>query len=280
MKKLLLASVAGFALLGAAPAGAADLQAAQAIAPLPVPVPVFTWTGAYLGGNVGGLDGEFRSDPVTATFLGGRSVGRAPPVSAISFTMKRGTDLIGGIQTGYRWQLGSLVLGLEQDAQFTDLERSFALPEELGPRPGETGRLGGAVFSNRLKFLSATRGQIGFAFDRLLVYATGGLETGVMDVSALFPARSGRGSPALSYTDRNKFHIGFTVGGGGEYAITDNISLGIDYRYVELKRETYNLGAVVGEGSNAFSTMADVDFKGHEVLGRINVKTSGLFGLF
>ncbi len=285
MRHLLLSTTAAGAMLAAAavvPASAADLPVQAAPMPVPAyaPVPVFTWTGAYLGGHVGGLDGEFRADPVTATFLGGPDALRAPPVNTISFTTGRETDLIGGIQTGYRMQFGPLVLGIEQDTQFTDLRQDFRLGETLGPRPGMTGRLGGAAFSHRLEFLSATRGQIGFALDRVLVYAAGGLATGVMDVSATFPARGEAGSPAVSFEDENKFHIGFTVGGGVEYALTDSLSLGVEYRYVELEEETYNLGGAVGAGGNAFTTSADVDFRGHEVLGRVNIKTSGLFGLF
>jgi outer membrane immunogenic protein len=55
MKKLLLAGITGIALVASAPADAADLRKPTYKAPPPVvaPVPIFTWTGLYIGGNVG-----------------------------------------------------------------------------------------------------------------------------------------------------------------------------------------------------------------------------------
>jgi hypothetical protein len=56
MKKLLLASVAGIALVAGAPANAADLgqRPTYKVPPIVAPVPLFTWTGCYVGGHVGG----------------------------------------------------------------------------------------------------------------------------------------------------------------------------------------------------------------------------------
>jgi outer membrane immunogenic protein len=138
--------------------------------------------------------------------------------------------------------------------------------------------LAGDTFNAKLKWLSDTRGQLGMAFDRWLVYAAGGLATGAMDVTASYGPRPG-GSAAYSITDDNKWHIGWTAGAGLEYAITDNISLGAEYRYTELSSRTYNLGSVTGP-FRTHQTTADVDFKSHAVLARLNVKTAALMAMF
>ena len=273
MKKLLLAGVAGCALLGAASAGAADLPARR-MAPLPAPVPVFTWTGAYIGLNVGGIEGDHIFDPVSSTYLAGPAVGTR--LNEARFTSRGDTEIIGGIQTGYRVQFGSVVLGFEQDAQFTDLKSEST----FGTSPTGFGFASGDSFSARLSYLGATRGTIGFAFDRFMIYAAGGLMTGIMDVSGSYVASGGAGSPAGTFTEKNKFHIGYTIGGGAEYAITNNVSIGVDYRYFELQQERYNLGAVVSRAGTTYTNQARVEFEGHQLLGRLNLKTSGLFGIF
>ena len=286
MKKLLVLSGV-VACLSASAAGAADAPSVPRVMPPSVAVQVpFTWQGSYLGGHIGGLTGRFHADPVAATFLSGPDALRAPAVDDSTFATRRGTDLIGGIQSGYRWQIGQVVLGLEQDAGFTDLTHEHTLGKGLGPSTplfagsDRAGRLSDSSYSMRLSFLSTTRGQIGFAFDRFLVYLSGGLATGVMDVSASFRNFGGRGSPARTFSDKNKFHVGTTFGAGAEYALSQNLSIGVDYRYVKLRGETYQLGAAVGERGNAFTTSGKFDFEGHELLARVNVKTSGLFGLF
>jgi outer membrane immunogenic protein len=285
LKKLLVLSGA-VACLATSAASAADAPLGPRLVPSAVQVADVSWNGAYFGGHIGGLEGRFRADPIAATFLAGPDALRAPLVDDSTFTTRRGTDLIGGIQTGYRWQAGHLVFGIEQDAAFTDFRRQHTLGEGLGPSTPlfagseRAGRLWNTSYSSRLSFLSTTRGQIGFAFDRFLVYLSGGLVTGVMDVSAFFPDRGGRGSPAQTFSDKNKFHVGSTFGAGAEYALSHNVSVGFDYRYINLRRERYQLGAGVGPRGNSFTTTGRFDFEGHELLARVNIKTSGLFGLF
>src|SRR5215211_6435751 len=100
MKKTFLASVAAATFLGAASAGAADLPARRAPI-MPAPVPVFTWSGAYIGVHAGAVGGEFHFNPATATFFPGGGV-----ADEVRIRTRDETDVIGGIQTGYRWQFG------------------------------------------------------------------------------------------------------------------------------------------------------------------------------
>ncbi len=277
MRKLLLSMAGGAALIAAAaaPISAADLAARSSPAPMYTPVPAFTWTGAYIGGNIGGIWGEHQFEPITATQTAGPA--GTCPSCGFSATTDRDSSLIGGFQSGYRWQTGIWVLGIEQDFQFTNVHNQVALATNT---PFTTGPfLAGDAFDAKLKWLSNTRAQLGVAFDRWLVYAAGGLATGAMDVTASYAARAG-GSAAYSITDDNKWHVGWTVGGGLEYAITDNVSLGAEYRYTELNSRTYNLGGPTFGTGPTFQTTADVGFKSHEVLARLNIKAAPLMAMF
>jgi hypothetical protein len=103
----------------------------------------------------------------------------------------------------------------------------------------------GNSFTDKIDSLNATRAEVGWAWARVLLFTTAGLETGFVNGSASYVARSG-GSPALTLSDNNTFHVGCTVGGGLDYALTDKVSVGVEYRYFDLGKQTYNLGAVTG----------------------------------
>ena len=259
--RLILGIVLATAIAG--PASAADMSM-----PMKAPsyAPAFSWTGTYLGANVGGIWGKFDVNPATTNNLTG-GVG-APGVMSI-----KNSSLIGGFQAGYNWQVGQWVLGFEQDYQFTGLKQTatFAAPAGLF--------VAGDSMSVKTDYLAATRARVGMAWDRALVYAAGGLETGQFDVSSTYVGRGAGGSPALGFTDADKLHFGFNVGAGIDYAVTNNVFIGIEYRYLDLGKETYNLGAFTPAGAAAQTVSNTVDLKASEVTARLNFKLSGL-GLF
>jgi outer membrane immunogenic protein len=136
MRKLLMAMAASGALLAggaAVPASAADLGVAPAPAPYIAPVAVaYTWSGSYLGLNAGGIWGKHEFDPVSATLIAGPLGGECalPSIGSscgFSLTTSRDSSFIGGIHFGDRWQFGQFVIGVEQDAQWTDVKNGFVL---------------------------------------------------------------------------------------------------------------------------------------------------------
>ncbi len=177
------------------------------------------------------------------------------------------------MQAGYNWQIGQWVLGLEQDYQFTGLKQTatFAAPSGLF--------LAGDWMAVKTDYLAATRAKVGMTWDRALIYAAGGLETGEFDVTSGYVARGAGGSPALAFTDANKLHFGFNVGAGIDYAVTNNVFVGLEYRYLDLGKETYNLGAFTPAGVGAQTVTNSVGLTASEVTARLNFKLSGL-GLF
>ena len=258
--RLILGIVLATAIAG--PVSAADMTT-----PFKAPsyAPAFSWTGTYVGANVGGVWGKFDVSPTTTDNLTG-AVG-APGVMSIN-----NSSLIGGFQAGYNWQIGQWVLGLEQDYQFTGLKQTaaFAAPAGLF--------LAGDSMAVKTDYLAATRAKLGMAWDRALFYVAGGLETGEFDVTSTYVARGG-GSPTLGFTDANKLHFGFNVGAGIDYAVTNNVFIGVEYRYLDLGKETYNLGAFTPAGAAAQTVSSSVGLKASEVTARLNIKLGGL-GLF
>jgi outer membrane immunogenic protein len=250
---------AGFA----GPAMAADMSL-----PMKAPsyAPAFSWTGTYVGANVGGIWGTFGMAQATTNNLTGA-------VTSLATTNVNNSSLIGGVQAGYNWQISQWVLGLEQDYQFTGLKQTVAFAAPAGTF------LTGDTMSVKTDYLAATRARVGMAYDRALLYVAGGLETGEFDGSAAYVARGVGGSPAMGFTDADKLHFGYNVGAGIDYAVTNNVFLGVEYRYINLGKETYNLGAFTPAGGAAQTVTNSVSLSASQVTARLNFKLGGL-GLF
>lgn len=256
MRKLLVTS--GLGLLAAVPARAADIAPGPYLPP--PAVTAFDWTGGYVGGNFGGAWGKVGLDPIDPADAAACGL-------VCAFSAGRDGAIIGGPQVGYRFRLGPVVLGVEQDFQWTDVKRDIVFPG-FTPAVMGPGWAGNGVTA-KLDWTGATRGTAGVAWDRFLVYAAGGLATGAMDVSPLY-TRPGFGQ-------ESRLHTGWTLGGGLDYALTKDVFLGIEYRYVDLGKETYTLGGL--PDANGRYPAGSADVKSHEVLARANVKFDALLGL-
>jgi outer membrane immunogenic protein len=250
IKKLLLASAATALMAGAA--SAADLPRRAAPPPVFTPVPVFTWTGAYFGINAGyAFDASSRSNNATFTVPGAFTASGAPVLA--SFGNRSQDGFSGGGQIGYNFQLtpgSGVVIGIEADAQYLDFGRSrnnAFVSGALAPGYYLTDPRG----LSSLDFFGTVRGRLGYAFDRTLVYGTGGFAYGSGSADRSFGGFAGNDS----------FRTGYAVGGGIEYALpTDSflnffrssaVTLKVEGLYVNLDRNTRNQGAfVINAASN------------------------------
>jgi outer membrane immunogenic protein len=200
MKKRLLGGVALLALT-AASAAAADLPARVQRAPGPVPVVYeYNWSGFYIGGHGGGAWGE-----KCFTFVG---------VGDGCHNVSGG--LAGG-QVGFNWQTGNLVLGVEFSGSATWLDGRHTIP----------GSIGGDTFDTRVDSLFLLTARAGYAFDRLLLYVTGG-GASVRDRYTFVDNPLGIASSA------RETRWGWTIGAGLEYAFAPSWSVGAQYNYVGL----------------------------------------------
>jgi outer membrane immunogenic protein len=260
MKKLLLSSVA-FASLTAG-AMAADLPSRR-VAPAPfVAVPVFTWTGFYVGVNAGyGFNTGPRRNNVFTVTNPGTVTPNAFPAGTVVTTGGGFSDendgFVGGGQIGYNYQIGSIVIGIEADAQYADFGgrrnrgTTFITPAIPGA-PGAAGFFGGQNNTTGIDYFGTVRGRLGFAMDRALIYVTGGLaySDGPGRDRCVVAATGFVVTAGACGANNDDFRTGYAVGGGVEYAFTPNLSGKIEGLYVDLERNRQNnfLGVVGGAG--------------------------------
>lgn len=263
MNKLLLSTVALVGLTVAA--GAADLprRTVAPVAPI-VAVPVFTWTGFYVGVNAGYA---FNADSKAVT-VGTPAFQTLIPFGIVPSDLETGGDgFIGGAQIGFNYQFGAFVVGVEADLQYVDggKQATFIGAPVLGTQLATSAEA-------ELDYLGTVRARVGVAFDRLLVYGTGGLAYG--DVS-LRAGVNGVQAPALSWSgSTSDVQVGYTVGGGVEYAFTNNLTLKAEYLYYDLGDQTVRttpnaLAAAVVPG---VSYDARVETSGHIARVGLNYK--------
>jgi outer membrane immunogenic protein len=177
----------------------ADLSPAPApiSAPLPAPVP-YNWNGIYLGLNAGYASGK---DAIAAS---GGGVSEAASPNLPGFT--------GGAQFGINYQVGSVVWGFEAD--FNGSTQNTSVTTADGILSGTT----------QMPWFATLRGRLGWAFDRVLVYATAG-GAGAEFTSNFTVAGNTAPTTVTSGT--------WTAGGGLELALTDNLSARVEYLYFD-----------------------------------------------
>jgi outer membrane immunogenic protein len=240
MRKTLLLSSALLIAASITTASAADLsRPVYTKAPPPV-VPMFSWTGFYIGLNAGGKWAN-----VDQTVTG--------PATTVTFTGDTNSSWIAGGQVGYNWQTGAWVFGVEGDIDAQDFHRDRVIATAIGPFiPGDT-------FSVESKWQASLRGRIGYAaWDRTLLYVTGGVAwTNIKGTASLVGIGSFSNDDTIT---------GGTVGGGLEYALTNNLSLGIEGRWTFYGDRTFNgtLGGIPVSDKVSLDTA--------EVMGKINFK--------
>jgi outer membrane immunogenic protein len=218
LRRILLASVGAVALAGTA------LAAEPPPAPPPVyvpPVPIFTWTGVYVGGQIGYAWG-------TTNANAGDNFG---DFRTFSFNTN---GVIGGAHVGYNLQLNQFVIGLEGDVDGSSLsntESGVIFPAGLvanGILPANAAILPVTVIGH-LRVQGSIRGRLGYAWDRVLLYATGGVAFGGFGGSVSTP---------FGFDSQATTRVGWTVGGGLEYAVTNNWSIRAEYRYTQYGNNT------------------------------------------
>ena len=206
-RQILLASVGAIAFAGSA--FAADLPSRG---PPPVylpPPPIFTWSGLYIGGQIGYAWG---SDPIDVAIVG---------IPVASFN-DNPNGVIGGAHLGYNLQIAQWVAGLEGTVDGTSVTGRTSAPV-VALRSGVTG-------STRSIVQGSIRARLGVAFDRVLIYGTGGA------AFAGFQNNYSFGFPFFLAEQDSKTRTGWTVGGGLEYAVTNNWSIRAEYRYSDFGR--------------------------------------------
>ncbi|QEN86002.1 porin family protein [Labrys sp. KNU-23] len=214
-KAVFVPTVMAVALFAGA-ASAADLapHAVEPVAPAYTP---YNWSGPYIGVHAG--YGWGREDDNQS-----RLFSENGPVSTNTAADKFNMNgFVGGAHAGYNYQIDQFVIGGEADIDYTDLKGNHRYSYSGG---SVTGRL-----QMKSEWQGSLRLRAGYAFDNLLVYATGG----VAFANGKLSDRGVNGASSDSNT-----HTGWTVGLGAEYAFTQNWIGRAEVRYSDFQKKGYD----------------------------------------
>jgi len=181
---------------------AADLPVrGPAVAPAPIFV-ASTWTGFYVGGHIGwgNHDGNMTAFTPFNGFAGF-------PVSGLS-----SDGVIGGVQAGYNYQMGSIVVGLEGDFSVASLSARSNLS------------LPGTWWTSSANWFGTLAPRVGVTFGDALLYAKGGFAIADFEYTHL------QGGNIIGASSTR---TGWVIGAGIEYAINRNFSVKAEYNYMD-----------------------------------------------
>jgi outer membrane immunogenic protein len=262
VRKLLLGAVAWAAFVPSAMA--ADMAVRRVIAP-----PVFSWTGFYIGGVVGGARQQLTNTYAAPGLPNGFIPTDVAVIDALSSNSFNQTRVTGGAEAGFNIQTGPFVVGGEFDIDYLGFSNgvttAFATPP-AGPVVSST--------TANTRWMLTARARLGWAFDRLLVYGTGGVaavHTTVTETNVYSPAFVAAGT---DFSSVSAPQTGWVAGAGLEYAVTDHWTIKGEYLHVGLPSKT----AFSGTPSPFFALAAAgvVVNYGHTITNEIDI---GRFGL-
>src|SRR2546427_6634426 len=227
MRKLLNTTAALSALLVTSmAANAADVRARPAPYAPPPPAyapPPFSWTGFYLGGNIGGAWAH--RDVTDTFFLGDFGSGNNNGV------------FIGGGQLGYNWQVGYAVLGIEADF-------------DGAANNNNTRTVGTVQVTSNNRWITTLAARFGVTNGPWLFYGKAGGGWVGNNSFTITNVTTG----ASITTSNNNTNSGWLVGGGIEWAFAPNWSAKIEYDYLGLDSRTFIVPAGVFLAGDTFTT--------------------------
>ena len=218
----LLASASSAVLVGNA--AAADMPTK---APAPVAAPVMSWTGPYIGINLGAAWnnakfsdlGSLETNPV---LLYGTTLGANDP-----FWSPNHAGFAGGGQLGYNYQTGNFVFGIEGDFSGIANKASVTFTPPL--------RGLSISATSDLDWMATVRGRLGLAFGQALVYGTGGVAFARFSDAWGFTFLGGNAFA------KDETRTGWVAGGGFEYMITRNWTVRVEGLYADFGSDTFTV---------------------------------------
>ncbi len=217
------------------------------------------WSGLFAGVHAGGVFGRASG---STTALDG-----TPDAIAATESANLGLDgTLFGVQAGYNWQLDNrLVLGVEADWSKTHLQGTQKAVSTEGTLANAGALQAQTVYD--IDWTSSIRGRVGYAVDnRWMVYGTGGLAL-ARETQSREQYRSTNGATQELGTETtvsdveqaSKTRIGWTAGGGVEYAINDRWSINANYAYTRFGKTNFNFENA-REGASAPYRTQELDY--------------------
>ncbi|WP_273759602.1 outer membrane protein [Bartonella sp. ML70XJBT.G] len=237
---------------------AADVRIPEQPAPV-VPIiaaPSFSWTGFYLGGQIG----NFSSKP-RANYLRDEETGQWFPVNKEYLPKLSG--FIGGIYAGSNIDINNgFIVGIDTDIMWVNKKDTKEVGVPKGSQTEEAAQSSGKSMRAKAsrddppspetsseiiyhtlkqKWAGATRARVGFSIDRFMPYVAGGIA--YTQLRSIFSKDSDIEKKAVDLSDwledEKKTMIGYTLGGGVDFAMTDNIVMRAEYRYSDFGKKKF-----------------------------------------
>lgn len=221
MSKLFHTAAVAAALALSMAANAAEVGARPPVyAPPPIYVaPPFSWTGFYLGANIGGAWGRRN---VTDSLFG----------LSLSNNANNNGAFIGGGQLGFNYQFGNFVLGIEGD--FDGIANTnTAANGVVGPG------IGTILLTSNNRWITTLAARFGVTYDHWLFYGKAGGGWVGNDNFTITNTATG----ASITGSNNGSNSGWLVGAGIEWAFADNWSAKVEYDYLGLRSRTITVPA-------------------------------------
>jgi outer membrane immunogenic protein len=250
-----LTAAIGFLAIGLATTAVSPAQAAN----LPVPGPayypksfpppaIYDWTGIYVGFNVGG---GILTDSVSQN---GVSASPTLATSLLSSANLRPAGVIGGGQIGANYEFAPWVIGVEGswDASGIQGNTLIGIASTANPALPTQER-----FTSNVLWLAAATGRLGYAANDWLFYAkAGGAWMHVTYTEDLL-------TPAtIASQNISDNRSGFTVGGGIEFGLVENLTGKIEYDFYDFGSRNYNFGITpVSVSSNLHTLTVGLNYK-------------------
>jgi outer membrane immunogenic protein len=244
-KRLLLTNVL-LAVMSAGVAQAADMPYPVEAAPAVVAEEGFSWNGFYAGIHGGYAWGESAFNDFESGF--------GDAVESPAFDIEGG---LVGLTLGFNRQVNNFVFGIEAEGSWADIDGSGTV----------AGDLASACLAlnddctSEYKALGTVTGRAGVAFDRALVFVKGGAAFGLAEYTA------GAVDDGIATEEIEETRFGWTVGGGVEFAFTQNISAKVEYNYIKFEDD---VDFEFFDGFGTFTAAGEIEDELHVVKGGIN----------
>ncbi|WP_208433536.1 outer membrane protein [Bartonella taylorii] len=264
-----------FTLIASSTAQAADTIVFENAKPKPsvtpvIAAPTFSWSGLYLGGQFGGFSSEdtlnYSQDATTGKWaFVDKSLSPKPKgfVAGIyagsnidlgdSFILGVDTDMVVSGKKDTKTDNGKKISDFDNDDDFDSLDSLNAVFKEAGipiTKPAAQDETipnySDIVVSSvtlKEKWAGATRVRIGFAADRIMPYVAGGVAYAQMQYTMSILSKSWEDQSIIfasgNVLDKTETMIGYTIGGGVDFAMTDNIIMRAEYRYSDFGKKKF-----------------------------------------
>lgn len=189
------------------------------------------WSGAYLGGSVGGSEGRAKTDAETSDGFTGSYFTPPDPeqiAAAADGTLSQ-SSLSGGLFGGFGRQFGNLYLGVEASANSLSFDETQTSGEVY--LSNATGAFSQEL-SVKADWQATLRARLGWAQERWLAYVTGGAAVAQIRLDASFRDNF-LGPGARGHSSSKETKLGWVVGLGGEYALSDRWTVRGEYLYAD-----------------------------------------------